>query len=170
MRNLPVKKLALLAFVLAANPAAAASMTTKGPSALALAAIVASHSRTLGAADRNVLARLFGGRANVGRPRNRKITVNGEKITVSAESIDCKASNVDITDRSCAVAFAASNRELKGRDAHELYATLIESGVASDGAAGTIHETISHLLCTIDPNAIKQKDGSGATCKFDAGG
>jgi hypothetical protein len=60
MRNLPVKKLALLAFVLAANPAAAASMTTKGPSALALAAIVASHSRTLGAADRNVLARLFG--------------------------------------------------------------------------------------------------------------
>jgi hypothetical protein len=24
-------------------------------------------------------------------------------------------------------------------------------------------------LCTIDPNAIKQKDGSGATCKFDAG-
>ena len=79
-------------------------------------------------------------------------------------------SNVDITDRSCALAFAASNRELKGREAHELYATLVEAGVASDGAAGTIHESISHLLCTIDPNAIKQKDGSGAECKFDTGG
>jgi hypothetical protein len=164
-----MKKLALLALVLAANPAAAASMTTKGPSALALAAIVASHSRTLGAADKNVLARLFGGRADFGRPKKRKGTVGAEKITVSAESIDCKVSNVDITERSCAVAFAASNRELKGREAHELYATLVESGVVSDGAAGTIHETISHLLCTIDPNAIKQKDGSGAACKFDAG-
>jgi hypothetical protein len=140
-----MKKLALLAFVVATNPAAAASMTTKGPSALALAAIVASHSRTLGAADKNALARLFGGRANVGRPRNRKVTA-------------------------CAVAFAASNRELKGREAHELYATLVEAGVASDGAAGTIHETISHLLCTIDPNATKQKDGSGAECKFDPRG
>jgi hypothetical protein len=165
-----MKKFALLALVLAANPAAAASMTTNGPSALALAAIVASHSRTLGAADRNVLARLFGGRADFGRPRKRKSTVSTEKITVSAESIDCKVSNVDITERSCAVAFAASNREIKGREAHELYATLVESGVASDGAAGTIHETISHLLCTIDPNAIKQKDGSGAECKFDTGG
>jgi hypothetical protein len=165
-----MKKLALLAFVLAANPAAAASMTTNGPSALALAAIVASHSRTLGAADRNVLARLFGGRTDFGRPRKRKSTVSTDKITVSAESIDCKVSNIDITERSCAVAFASSNREIKGREAHELYATLVEAGVASDGAAGTIHETISHLLCTIDPNAIKQKDGSGAQCKFDTGG
>ena len=76
-----MKKLALLAFVLAANPAAAASMTTNGPSALALAAIVASHSRTLGVVDRNALARLFGGRTNVGYPRNRKITVSAQKIT-----------------------------------------------------------------------------------------
>jgi hypothetical protein len=116
-----MKKIALLAFVLAANPAAAASMTTNGPSALALAAIVASHSRALGVVDRNVLARLFGGRSNFGYPANRK-------ITVSAESIDCKVSNVDITDRSCALAFSASNREIKGREAHELYATLVESG------------------------------------------
>jgi hypothetical protein len=164
-----MKKLALLAFVLAANPAAAAPMTANGPSALALAAIVASHSRTLGAADKNALARLFGGRADFGRPRKRKSTVSAQKITVSAESIDCKVSNVDITERSCAVAFAASNRELKGREAHELYATLVEAGVVSDGAAGTIHETISHLLCTIDPNAIKQRDGGGSQCKFDTG-
>jgi hypothetical protein len=28
---------------------------------------------------------------------------------------------------------------------------------------------VTHLICTIDPNAIKQKDGSGAECKFDTG-
>jgi hypothetical protein len=158
-----MKKLVVLAFMLAANPATAASMSTNGPSALALAAIVASHSRMLGVVDRNVLARLFNGRTNFGYPRNRT-------ITVSAESIDCKVSNVDITDRSCALAFNAGNRALKGREGHELYATLVEAGVASDGAAGTIHESVTHLLCTIDPNAIMQKDGSGAECKFDTGG
>ncbi len=157
-----MKKLALLAFVLAANPAAAESKNVNGPSGLALAAIVASHSRALGVVDRNVLARLFNGRTNFGFPRNRT-------IMVSAASIDCKVSNVDITERSCALAFGAGNRALKGREAHELYATLVEAGAPSDGAAGTIHESISHLVCTIDPNAIRQKDGSGAECKFDTG-
>ncbi len=157
-----MKKIALLFFVLVANPAAAAATTASGPSALALAAIVGSHSRGLGVVDRAALARLFGGRTNFGYPANRK-------ITISADSIDCKASNVDITERSCALIFGASNRALKGREAHELYATLIEAGVASDGAAGTIHESVTHLICTIDPNAIKQKDGSGAECKFDTG-
>jgi hypothetical protein len=157
-----MKKIALLFFVLVANQAAAASMTINGPSALALAAIVASHSRMLGVVDRTALSRLFAGRTNFGYPANRT-------ITVSADSIDCKVSNVDITDRSCALTFGASNRALKGREAHELYATLIEAGVPSDGAAGTIHESLTHLICTIDPNAIKQKDGSGAECKFDTG-
>ena len=155
-----MKKISLLFFVLVANPAAAAPVTINGPSALALAAIVASHSRTLGVFDRVALSRLFAGRTNFGYPANRR-------ITVSADSIDCKVSNVDITERSCALVFGASNRTLKGREAHELYATLIEAGVASDGAAGTIHESLTHLICTIDPNAIKQKDGSGAECKFD---
>jgi hypothetical protein len=157
-----MKKIALLTFVLVATQAAAASMTTNGSSALALAAIVASHSRMLGVFDRVALTRLFAGRTNFGYPANRK-------ITVSADSIDCKVSNVDITERSCALVFGESNRTLKGREAHELYATLVEAGVASDGAAGTIHESVTHLICTVDPNAIKQKGGSGAECKFDTG-
>jgi hypothetical protein len=157
-----MKKIALLAFLLVANPAAAASTTANGPGALALAAIVASHARALRVVDRNVLARLFGGRSNLGFPANRK-------ITVSADAIDCKVSNVDITDRSCDLTFDTSKRTIKGREAHELYATLAEVGVAPDGAAGTIHVSVSHLLCTIDPNAIKQKDGGGAECKCDTG-
>jgi hypothetical protein len=158
-----MKKIALLALVLLANPAAAASTTSTGPSGLALAAIVASHSRALGVVDRVALTRLFAGRTNFGYPANRR-------ITVSADAIDCKVSNVDITERSCDLTFDTSKRTIKGRDAHELYATLMEVGVAPDGAAGTINVMASHLLCTIDPNAIKQKDGSGAECKFDTGG
>ena len=50
-----MKKIALLAFLLLANPAAAASTTANGPGALALAAIVASHARALRVVDRNVL-------------------------------------------------------------------------------------------------------------------
>jgi hypothetical protein len=75
-----MKKIALLAFLLLANPAAAASTTANGPGALALAAIVASHARALRVVDRNVLARLFGGRSNLGFPANRKITVSADAI------------------------------------------------------------------------------------------
>ena len=81
--------LTLLAFLLVANQAAAASMTTNGSSALALAALVAPHGRTLGVVDRVALARLFSGRTNFGYPANRK-------IMVSADAIDCRVSNVDI--------------------------------------------------------------------------
>jgi len=58
---------------------------------------------------------------------------------------------------------------VKGRKAHELFATIAEVGVPSDGAAGTIYESLSHLACTINPAEIKQKAGGGAECKFDPG-
>jgi hypothetical protein len=157
-----MKRIATLAVVLIATQAAAAAGTTSGSSALALAALVANQARSLSVTDRRVIARLFAGQTNFGYPANRT-------IMVSADKIDCRVSNVDITDRSCELTFTTTTRKLKGRDANELYATLVAAGVASDGAAGTIHESVSHLLCTIDPNAIKQKDGSGAECKFDTG-
>jgi hypothetical protein len=88
---------------------------------------------------------------------------------VSVDKIDCKASNVDLLEHSCTLTFGTMPRTISGREAHELYATLIEAGVPADGAAGTTHETLTGLMCTIDPNAIKQRDGSGADCKFEAG-
>ena len=142
--------------------AAAAPMTVNGPGALALAAVVAPRSPTLGGQDRAVLARLFGGRTNFRYPANRT-------FLVSADKVDCRVSNVDIIERSCELAFGTRSRTISGRDANELFATLAMVGVPSEGAAGSIHEGVMQLLCTIDPNAIKQKDGSGATCKFDAG-
>jgi hypothetical protein len=157
-----MKKVAVLAVVLAANPAAAASMTVRGPGALAFAAVVAPRSPMLGAQDRAVLARLFGGHTNFRYPA-------GRTFLVSADRIDCRMSNVDIIERSCELTFGTRSRTIRGRDANELTATLAMVGVPSDGAAGTLHEGVMQLLCTIDPNAIKQKDGSGAECKFDAG-
>jgi hypothetical protein len=58
---------------------------------------------------------------------------------------------------------------LKGRRAHELYATIGEVGVPSEGAAGSVFERLSDLNCTINPNEIAQKGGGGASCTFDAG-
>jgi len=160
VRESAMRNIALLVFMLFAGQASAASLTTNGPAALALAAIVANHSRMLSVADRNALARLFSGRGNFGYPANRT-------ILVSADAIDCRVSDVDLTDRACELTFPTRKQSLKGRDANELYSALAVAGVPSDGAAGSTHESVSHLLCTIDPSAIKQKDGSGAACKSD---
>jgi hypothetical protein len=153
-------KIALLAATLLVTPAAAA--TTGGSGALALAALIATHSPTASVAEKRVMARLFAGQTNFSYPAN-------NTIIVSADSVVCRISNVDIAERSCELTFGRTKRTLKGREAHEFYATAVEIGVPSDGAAGTIYESFSHLICTIDPNAIKQKDGSGAMCMFDTG-
>jgi hypothetical protein len=156
-----MKWIALFAFVLAANAAAAAEKTVDGSGALVLAALVGNQSKATSPTDRAALARLLAGGLT-------KFPAE-QTIIVGADKIDCKASNVDILDHSCTLTFGTMPRTIAGREAHELYATLIEAGVRPEGAAGTTHATLSGLMCTIDPNAIKQRDGSGADCKFDAG-
>jgi hypothetical protein len=56
---------------------------------------------------------------------------------------------------------------MAGRAAHELYATLIEIGIAPDAGAGSVVEALSNLKCTIDPNEIIQNPGGGAHCQYD---
>jgi hypothetical protein len=163
-----VKRLAALALSCAIGHAAtvssasAASATASGPSALALAAVVASHGSLLGSFDKRAMARLFSGNANIGFPPNKK-------ISVMADSIICRTSDVDITARSCDLTFKSHKRTLTGRDANELYGTIAVAGVASEGASGSIIESIMMLECTIDPNVMKQKAGGGADCTFEAG-
>jgi hypothetical protein len=143
-----MKWIALFAFVLAANGAAAAEMTVDGSGALVLAALVGNQSKTLAPTDKAALARLLAG-SLVKFPAE-------QTIMVTADKIDCKASNVDILEHSCTLTFGTMPRTIAGREAHER-------------AAGSTHETLTGLMCTIDPNAIKQRDGSGADCKFEAG-
>jgi hypothetical protein len=139
-------------------PASAAPGSTGGPSALALAAVVAPYSSVLRSYDKRVLARLFGGHSVNGFPPDRK-------ISVTADSVMCRVSDVDLTARSCELMFKGDKkRSLEGREAKELYATLSVAGVMTEGAAGSIVESITMLACTIDPNMVNQKDGGGADC------
>jgi len=154
--------LVVLFVALGQGAALANSITATGPSALALAAVVADHSTLVSAFRKRVIARLFAGNTNFG-------FTPGRKISVTADSIVCRTSNVDITSRSCDLTFSVGKRSLHGREANELSATAAVAGATSEGAAGSIIESFSKLDCTIDPNEIMQKAGGGAQCTFEAG-
>jgi hypothetical protein len=138
--------------------AAADAASANGPAALALAGVVAAHSSVLGSFGRRRVARLFDGNSIIFFPK--------PTISVVADSILCRVSTVDITSRSCELTFGTGKRMLKGREANELFATLAAAGVASEGAAGSIVESVTQLACTLDPTEIKQKAGGGAECSF----
>jgi len=133
--------------------------TVTGPTALALAAIVGENSPSVSASDKIVLAGLFEAQLNFTFPAN-------QRISVVADAVVCRVSNVDLTARSCDLTFGAAKSTLTGRKANELNAMAVVAGVPSDGAAGSIFESLAHLACTIDPNEIKQRDGGGASCTF----
>ena len=151
-----------LALTVVQTAAPAAPGSASGPSALALAAVIAQHSPAVRASDKRVIARLFRGNTNFGFTPN-------TKISVDAESVTCRVSNVDITSRSCELNFGARKRTLTGREANEIGATAAAAGVPSQGAAGSSTESVSKLRCTIDPNEMMRKTGRGATCTFDVG-
>jgi len=154
-------QLAVVAVVLmaAASSASAAPATVNGSNALALAGIVALYSPLLTGDEREAAAALFVGERDV---RYRKT------ITITADRIVCRISNVDITARSCELKFNGRKQTISGRRASEIFATEALAGVAADGAAGSVFESLSKLSCTLDPKAIRQKDGSGASCSFEA--
>src|SRR5439155_18319941 len=105
---------------------------------------------------------IFAGDLNFVYPAN-------QMISVTADSVVCRTGNVDISARSCKLIFGTHVRTVKGRKANELNATAIQAGIPSEGAAGTIFESFTHLACTMDPNEIKQRAGGGANCTFDTG-
>lgn len=158
-----MKRTALVAcaLLLATGGALAATATDGG--ALALATLVALRSPLVSAYDKTILARMFNGNLSFSFPKNRKIVVR-------ADSVVCRASDVDITLHSCTLKFGSRTSTLKGREAHELFATLKEADVPSEGAAGSIYESLSQLVCTIDPNVVKQRGGGDADCTFTPGG
>jgi hypothetical protein len=159
------RKLAVSAFLLfcaAASNASAAPVTVTGPTALALAAVVAQHSPHLPAYDKKIMARLFAG-------GDVMLIATKSKFSVSADAVMCRTSNVDIAARSCELTFKVSKKAIKGRDANELYATSATAGVVAEGAAGSNIESFSKLNCTIDAKEVRQKAGGGAQCSFETG-
>ena len=157
-----MRKAVLLAVPLLLAAPSAWAANTSGNGALALAALVGVHSPTLTLKQKKALSNMVDGRLNFPYPPAQTIDVKADKVV-------CRASNVDISAHSCELTFGPKTRNLTGRAAHELYATLIESGVPADGAAGSVFESLSALSCTIDPSAVKQKAGGGAACTFTPG-
>jgi hypothetical protein len=139
---------------------AAVAGTVDGNRALALAALVGEGSPLMSGPKKHVLMKLLDGHANFNFP-------SGKTISVVAEELICRASDVDIKSHSCELKFENHNVVMRGRRAHELFATVAEVGVHPEGAAGAILEAISNLNCTIDPDEVKQNSGGGAHCQYD---
>jgi hypothetical protein len=153
-----MRRLALLApMLLAAQSALAGSIS--GNSALALSALVGERSPALEAQEKEALGYMLDSNLNFEFPADKKIAVR-------ADSVVCRASNVDISAHSCELTFGKRKITRTGRAAHELFATLIEAGVAPEGAAGSMIAGIAKLVCTVDPNTVKAAAGGGADCTF----
>ncbi|WP_234684422.1 hypothetical protein [Bradyrhizobium monzae] len=145
------------AHVAAANGAGTAPSKISGSTALALAGVIAPLSPILSGAEKKAVAMLFAANADI--PYKKPIVVTADRIV-------CRTSNVDITLRNCEVTFGKKVKNVNGSTANEIFATEALAGIPPDGAAGSNFESLSKLSCTIDPNAIRQKDGSGADCTF----
>ena len=144
-----------------ASPAAwAAPAIASGSVALALAGVIAPLSPDLSGAEKKAVAMLFAANSDI--PYKKVIVVTADRIV-------CRTGNVDITVRNCEVTFGKKTRTVNGSTANEIFATEALAGVPPDGAAGSNFESLAKLSCTIDPNAIRRKDGSGADCTFQPG-
>jgi len=137
----------------------AAPMTVDGQAALALGALVAEYSPSLSSLEKHTIHRIFNGDQTGPFPTT-------QPMTVRADSILCRVSNVQIAIRSCVLTFGNRSHSLTGRGAHEIYATLVEIGNPSSGAAGSVYESLTQLTCTIHPQALQQSGGGGASCTF----
>jgi hypothetical protein len=155
----PLRALLPMVLLLLVSHAHAAPIEVNGSGALALAVLVGGVSPRLAEEDKDVLTKLLNGQTDV------KVSP-GKTIQIGAEKVTCKAGNVDITSHSCDLVFGNKPASLSGRAAHELYATMAEVGVPPDGAAGSMYESVSNLVCTIDPNEVKEKSGGGAHCQY----
>ncbi|MFL6798014.1 MAG: hypothetical protein ACJ8F3_11430 [Xanthobacteraceae bacterium] len=159
-----MKRLIILALSLVIGPhaALAAPGTITGPTALALAAVIAPYSALIRPFDKRVIARLFRGNTSFGFTPNNTIAVN-------AYAVACRVSNVDITSRSCELTFNSRKNTVNGREANEISATAAAAGIPSEGAAGSTLLSVSKLMCAISPNEIMKKAGGGANCTFETG-
>ena len=149
-------RLMVIALALACGGGPACAATSSGYAALAVAALVGGYSPVLGTPEKSVLRTAFDGEALAG----------AATIRVKADSVVCHAGDVDISAFGCDLKFGAKAVHLTGRQANELFASLTDMGVATDGAAGTIYVSVSKLRCVVDPAKISHRDGGGADCDY----
>lgn len=156
----PARMAAIALFLSLVFASHAFAGSASGSPALALAAVIAPYAPDLSPLDKVTVAALFDGESG---------KVAAKKITITADRIVCRSGNVDLTARSCELTFKGGKHSLQGREANELFATMVAAGIAPEGAAGSNIASLSKLSCTLDVGAVKQKDGGGASCSFEAG-
>lgn len=127
---------------------------SRGQEALALAVVVGRHSTTLPAPSRALLVQV----GNGGASRAGQFVV--------AAGVHCLTHPSLMNDWSCDLAFANRTVRVTGLAAHEVIATLLENGVAGDGAMGAYGYEVTHLRCTISPRLIANHDEDGARCDW----
>jgi len=149
----------LIAFALSLVAPSALAGSMSGNGALSFAALVSPHSPQLTKAEKSILAKYLAGEAEAKFPK-------GLSFSVKADSVTCRISNVDITFHSCDLTFGAKKVSIKGRLAHELYATLVENSVPGDGAAGSMFEAVGAVECKINPGDVASRGGGGASCDY----
>ena len=154
----PIRLRLLMGLLLA--PRAASAETVDGSGALALAGLLGIVSSLLGAQEKDVLNKLLDGKADFTFPK-------GKTISVVAARVACKASNVDIKSHSCNLSFGKQNVALKGRAAHELYATLIEIGVPPMPALVRCSRRSASSTANRS-NEVIENAGGGAHCDYAA--
>lgn len=138
--------------------AVAADPDVSGSSALALSSLIGRSEPSLSPAAKRLLAADLEGRPAA--------PAGVRPIAIRAASVRCRSSDVDISHHDCTLDFGRAKRRISGRLAHELYATLIEAGVRTEGAAGSIFAAVSRLSCRVDQRQVAARGGGGATCRF----
>jgi hypothetical protein len=147
---------AFLAALCVAIPQLALAASSSGNGALSLAALIAQPSPTVSATNKWRLRQYLGNHhPGPGAPAT---------ITVTADRVLCRVSNVDLTSHDCDLVFGTKGKVLKGRAAHELYATMVENGLTPEGAAGSMNVLMNTLSCTIKPHELDA--GGGADCTY----
>lgn len=141
-----------------AASSAASGGVSQGSAALMLASLIAPYAPDLDAKRRVALTMLGDNGASI-----------FERIELKTADISCRTSNVTIGAYGCDLKFAnGATTALKGRKAHELYATLLENSIPVDGAAGSVHAHVKDLKCVIEPRVLAQNAGGGAYCGWSA--
>ena len=157
-----MRRIVVLAMMAGFGQSPAWAESSSGSSALALAALVGLHAPALSYREKLALGLMLDGRLGFPFP-------SAATIALHADAVTCRLSDVDIAEHDCTLTFGAARRTLRGRAAHELYATLVEVGVPSDGAAGSIFEALTNLACVVKPSEVKQRGGGGADCSYAPG-
>jgi hypothetical protein len=144
------RAIAILSFLLLTCQSALAA-TASGSSAFALASLVAVHSPVLSTGDTVLIRRLFNGHFH-------QLRGDTKPISVDANAIVCSVGNVDLTAHSCKLTFGSKTINLTGDKAYELYATMSQAGVPSEGRVACREiKPIALISCRRPPESSSRR-------------